>query len=170
MMKTSLTIQQRLLVHLAKRGGVDESLVVNSIVRGKARREGRWLKLDLAYDSREQSLYYLPFGDDRDAQEFRVESNQERRRLIYRACGDRVVPGPTRKLLQQDDYGILYEITTVDPTTWQGHRVERQVRVVCPSTGDVYWLPVSNRCRSAHEAVAETFGLDAEQYQPAVEA
>lgn len=110
---------------------------------------------------------YLPYGDERDAAAFAAADNQELRRRILAACGDRVLPPETRELVQQDDFGALYRVTQMGVF---GEATRQQVRVVCPSTGAVYWLPVSNQCRTAHQAVAETFGLSASEYQPAVEA
>lgn len=128
--------------------------------------DSRWI-----FDSALRISGYAPHGDDRDVAAFAAETNQERRRYIVEACGDRVLPEAQRTLIQQDDFGQLWEIKTADdPRVWGGSRTERQVRVVCPSTGAVYWLPVSQYVRTAHEAVASTFGLTTAEYLPAVEA
>jgi hypothetical protein len=66
---------------------------------------------------------------------------------------------PPAELVQRDDYGALYR-------HWDGRQ---EVRVCCPSTGAVYWLPASPGVRTAREAVAETFGLIAADYSPSIE-
>ena len=105
-------------------------------------------------------LTYTPFGDERDIAAFAAEKNQQRRRLIHATCGERVLAVEAMTLIQQDDFGTLYD-------TGMGARI---VRVVCPSTGATYMLPVSGWCLTAHEAVAQTFGLNAAEYQPAAQA
>ncbi len=157
---TSLTLRQRLLAWLAARVGVKDAAV--KVANGKVSRDGRWIVeaapsyIGMGCCTR----HYLPWGDNRDVAAFVGESNQESRRRIYAACGDRVVTDDSRRLVQQDDYGSLYEL-------WDRSRV---VRVVCPSTAAVYWLPCSYRARTARDAVAGTFGLAGSDYAPLVEA
>ena len=149
-------------MHLACRAGRDRAAVETHIRSGSCRRSGRWLTVT----GRDTTLYYLPYGDARDQVEFAGERNQERRRRIWEACGERVAP-PARTLVQQDDYGQLWEVSRYSSGTEQ---VSREVRVVCPSTGAVYWLPVSEYCQTAHAAVASTFGLAAGEYAPVAQA
>lgn len=146
-----LTLEERFLVHHLRRVGYTDT-PAREVRAGHVRREGRWIMVG-GYHA-----VYVPYRDARDSAAFAAEANQERRRLIVRACGERVVGAPT--VIQRDDYGTLVE-------TWDSRR---QVRVVCPSTGAVYWLPVPRSCRTAHEAVAATFGLDAASYAPLAEA
>ena len=158
-----LTLSERLTVHLAGRAGLDRGEVEGHIRSGSARRSMRWLALTIRGRC---ILHYLPYGDARDQVEFAGERNQERRRRIWEACGERVAP-PARTLVQQDDYGQLWEVSRY---TSGRDRVSREVRVVCPSTGAVYWLPVSEYCQTAHAAVASTFGLAAGEYAPVAQA
>lgn len=110
-------------------------------------RKDRWIVLDdPAVDGHRH--YYLPYGDDRDAEAFAREPITELRRRIYEACGDRVLSERLR-LIQQDDYGQLYD-------TGIGMRV---VRIVCPSTGNVSWLLIQGNHRTVRDAVLKTLGL-----------
>lgn len=114
---------------------------------------GRW-----GYDMRDLELVgYCPTGDHRDSETYLADQNQERRRMIYRACGDRIIDAMKLVLRHEDDYGRLYE---------SEHGLI--VRVVCPSTGAIYHLPV-DRARTAHEAVARTFGLASAEYHPTIQ-
>lgn len=167
-----LPVEVRLLARLYSRAsGVSPD---RSLLMARARRlvrDGRWIidmSGDLYYYPRGVQ-YYLPHGDDRDAAEFEAEANQERRRKILAACGERVLPPERRAMAQMDDYGQLWEITRYDVDAWNHERTERQVRVVCPSTGAVYWLPVPRHVTTAREAVASTFGLTAAEYVLAAE-
>jgi hypothetical protein len=60
-----------------------------------------------------------------------------------------------------DEYGTLLSVKGLDA---------QLVRVTCPSTGRVYHLRVPPDVTTAREAVAWTFGLRAEEYQPQVQA
>lgn len=112
---------------------------------------------------------YEPHGDERDADEWRRESNHERRRMIQQACGERLLAAIERDmvLIQADDYGRLYEIPGVASSRQHGGHV---VRVVCPSTSAIYWLPVQAGVRTAKAAVASTFGLSEVEYDLAEQA
>lgn len=122
-------------------------------------RVGQWILRRTGSSGSRIEVSYLPYGDERDAAQFERLTNQELRWLVYAACGDRLIPSLGLTMRQQDDYGTLYDSSAVG----------RLVRVVCPSTGAVYWLPVLN-AMTAKEAVAETFGLREVEYSPAVEA
>lgn len=166
-----LTLAERLLLRQARRamalvagrvrGLPSEPPSEDDVRAGRIIRRGRWISLRRAYTHD----VYLPWGDSRDAEEFRGERNQHRRWLIAQASGDRCQP--PRTLVQADDYGQLYDVPRV--TSW-GIESHREVRVVCPSTGREYWLPVDRKCRTAHEAVAATFGLAVVAYRPVAEA
>jgi hypothetical protein len=163
-----LTLQERLTVWLALRSPkVNRETITRAILDGRAERRGRWL---LVREREHWSSYlvYLPYGDARDEREFAAETNQERRRRIIASCGERVAVAG-RVLLQQDDYGRLYR-------EWDGRL---SVRVVCPSTGAVYWLPVREstwdgerwvHITTAKAAVAQTFDLREVEYSPVAEA
>lgn len=68
------------------------------------------------------------------------------------------------RLLDESEFGRLYRHHTV------GEAVVA-VEVVCPSTGRRYMLrvPPTFETATAHEAVAWTFGLTAEQYHPTLQ-
>lgn len=159
-----LTLRKRLTVYVMAKRGFRVADPVGDVQAGVLRIDGRWLC------HRGSPIAYRPYGDGRDVAEFSVEQNQHRRRLIVESCGDRVLPPESREMIQQDDYGQLWEITTIDPRRYYEVERQRQVRVVCPSTGAVYWLPTARSCRTAHEAVAASFGLSASDYQPTAEA
>lgn len=153
-----LTLRERVIVARLRRIGCQHPNMEDVVRRHLYERQqeatgaGRW------YYVPGDTWRYHPYGDDRDAEEFRRSRNQEERRQIIRVCGSRVIP-PAQEI-QRDDYGVLLKL-------WNG---DKQVRVVCPSTGAVYYLPVDRTCRTAHEAVAATFGLEATEYRPLVEA
>lgn len=97
--------------------------------------------------------------------DFFSTQNQEMRRAIIAAHGEIIVNRLSPRLVSQDDFGVLYD---VDLAGGQGviPNTQRYVRVICPSTGAVYYLGVPQKCQTAHEAVAATFGLRAEAYNP----
>jgi hypothetical protein len=167
----ALSLAQRLLARLAARHALcTHDIAIDALREGRLTRNGRWLSLRINHPvNRGVAIVYAPYGDDRDIEGFSAATNQEQRRRIVEACGERVLPPDRRELTQQDDYGQLWTITTTEPRALCETRASQQVRVVCPSTGAVYWLPVSHRCRTAREAVAETFGLSARDYTPCQE-
>ncbi len=100
------------------------------------------------------------------------ETNAElQRELIehYDGCGggielrprgwDTYLADVAAKTLHDDTTGTLIEIATAAEPI-------RAVRVICPSTGRQYALRVPPTTKTAREAVAWTFGLTADQYQP----
>lgn len=153
-----MTLQQRVIVrHLLRENrpgyGRSPRAVRQAVAAGKFVRVGRWIRGEW---NRPEA--YVPYRDERDAVEFAREPNQEARRKILAACGDRVLP--PAELVQMDDYGRLYR-------AWDGRQ---SVHVICPSTGSQYVLPVSSWCKTAKQAVAETFGLNEVEYSPTAEA
>jgi hypothetical protein len=100
--------------------------------------------------------------------EIQAEANAEvRRAMIERMGWDRWLEQTGARPVQSDRFGDLYR-TTVDDA-------EVGVVVVVNSTPEPdghfkrYALLVPAEHESAHAAVASTFGLTAEQYQPAME-
>lgn len=71
---------------------------------------------------------------------------------------DRIVEG--LRVVHKDNYGVLYR------HEWGSLSV---CRVVCPSTGRTYLLRVPATVKTAHEAVAWTFGLRPSEYRPDIE-
>jgi DNA-binding MarR family transcriptional regulator len=125
--------------------------------QGLAVRDGQFLHA--GGNSFRGRVRYIPFGDQRDAEIFAKETNQEKRRWVLAACGERVLNLKDEDLIQADDYGKLYR-------TGLGVNV---VRVVCPSTAAVYLLPVPRFVQTAKAAVASTFGLTEVEYSPTFE-
>lgn len=81
--------------------------------------------------------------------------NEEYRTWLMSQCAEDV----SVYAIERDEYGTLVEI--------QGAREPvRAVRVQCPTTGREYLLRVPPTVATAHEAVAWTFGLTAEEYRP----
>ena len=63
--------------------------------------------------------------------------------------------------IQRDDYGELWEGQLPDsegPSRW--------CRVVCPSTGRVYYNCVPREMRTCRQGLAWRWGLEEEQYAP----
>jgi hypothetical protein len=84
-------------------------------------------------------------------------ANAEIRRVVIATYPGSYVQGDP---IQADDYGALYDVGDPD---------FRVVRVQDPSTDRVYWLRVRANVATAHEGVASTFDLSAEEYHPQVQ-
>jgi hypothetical protein len=85
--------------------------------------------------------------------------NAEIRRVTIASFPEKYVTGEP---VQSDSYGELYDIKDPDdPST-----SFRVVRVKDAMSERVYWLRVPPHVSSAHEGVASTFGMTADQYQP----
>ena len=95
-----------------------------------------------------------------------AESNQElRRAMIERIGWDRYIREAGAREVQTDSTGTLLEL----PSLGDGDDVARFVRVRDPSTDRQYVLRVLPTVQTAQEAVAWTFGVSAETYQPVKE-
>jgi hypothetical protein len=98
--------------------------------------------------------------------EIDVETNQEVKRVLISRYGEgRYLEDSNAELIQEDQFGKLYkkEIQNDEPIV--------MVRVVnatpeSDGTHQPYFIRVPPVVTSAHEAVAWTFGLTPEQYQP----
>ena len=97
------------------------------------------------------------------------EPNAEVRHVLVERFGaERYIRECGAQEVARDAYGILYR---------KDFRDDEPLAFVCVqnSTPDVdghrksYWLRVSPRCRTPHEAVAWTFGMTPEEYDPEVE-
>ena len=100
------------------------------------------------------------------------ERNGEVRRCLAERYGmDRfVVDNPAARLVDHDkSRGQLWDLSI---ERWgQSERMVRVTDATPTPSGDrkVYWLRVPPDMRTAHEAVAWTFGVDPLEYQPEVE-
>jgi hypothetical protein len=92
-----------------------------------------------------------------------VGNVEVRRALIERMGVRRWIKQAELKPTHADRFGTFYRIDTHDAGLGYVH-------VVCPSTRQDYFVPVPGNCRSAHEAVAWTFSMVPEDYDPAKEA
>jgi hypothetical protein len=97
------------------------------------------------------------------------ERNAEVRRVKL------VMSGPAKfvshmKLIQQDDFGKLYryEVPDSDEPAIQVALVKNATPEPDGSYKD-YAIPVPSTVRTAHEAIAQSFGLTVETYRPSVE-
>lgn len=161
-----LSLRQRLLVRLSSRlTGLSQVQAERDVRDANLWFAGRWLMAEVKYTQR--PIAYRPHGDERDVAAFQAEQNQQRRRLIFNTCGERVLALTSMTLIHQDEYGALYD-TRIETGRW--NETVHVVRVVCPSTGAVYLLPCSPDASTAHEAVASTFGLRADEYCPTAQA
>jgi hypothetical protein len=96
--------------------------------------------------------------------DIQTETNDETQRIMIERFGiDRYVRESGMAPIQSDDWGTLYDLGT--------HKVVRLLNSTPNPDGSVneYFRRVPASCRTAHEAVAWTFGLTAEEYQPAVQ-
>lgn len=115
--------------------------------------------------------------DQQAAAEWAKTQNQAMRRAIIAAHGEKIIEQNCKlDLVQADDFGRLYWVQAVDIRPGSGERnlprgdKMKYVRVVCPTTGAIYWLACRPNCQTAKEAVAASFGLSVENYSPAVQA
>ncbi|MDE2102919.1 MAG: hypothetical protein KGL39_37090 [Patescibacteria group bacterium] len=97
------------------------------------------------------------------------EENAEVRRVMVERFGfQRYLKEANFQEIQRDDFGTLYR------KDWPGEPAMQFVRVV-NSTPEpdgsckVYVLPVRSTVKTAHEAVASSFGLEVESYNPEIE-
>ena len=89
-------------------------------------------------------------------------TNAEIRRLVILTYPEKYLKGPP---VQEDSYGKLYKVEDEEePEMSYG-----VVRVEDAMSDRVFWLRVSPDVETAHEAVASTFGLTAEEYCPEIE-
>ena len=102
------------------------------------------------------------------AKRITAETNQEvRRAMVERIGWDRYLEMARAVPVQSDRYGDLYRLTIGE--------ADVTIVLVQNSTpepdGQVkrYGLTVPETCRTAHEAVASTFGLTADTYRPSLE-
>jgi hypothetical protein len=88
--------------------------------------------------------------------------NVEQRRALAELVGwDKVLSAVKCKSIHKDEYGELLVVDLPQAPS------SKFVRVVC-GTGRTFVLPVPQEMKSAHEAVAWTYGLDRKEYQPKV--
>ena len=89
--------------------------------------------------------------------------NIEQRRCAAEIIGwAKVLKKLNAKQVQKDKFGTLLEVQLPDSTT-----VSRFVHVVC-GTGREFALPVPNSTKTARAAVAATYGIPTEMYNPEV--
>jgi len=97
--------------------------------------------------------------------DYQAQTNIEMRQAILQAH-PALLEDAGAKLIQQDEYGQLFCFAAGIATDYRPIQI---VRVTCPSTGRVYALQCAPTCKTAHEAVAQSFGLPAGAYSPAYE-
>ena len=120
---------------------------------------GRWL-----HDVHLRAVSYLPTGDERDIAAFRGESNTERRRLIWEACGMRIIEVMDLWQTKSDDWGSLWRS--------RGMSLGCLLLKVVNSTPELdgsykdYWLRVPHNMSTPKEAIAWTFGMTEKEYAP----
>ena len=97
------------------------------------------------------------------------QTNAEIRRVMIERYGfDRYLRDGGFRLVQQDDFGKLYRRSFADePDIVLVSVVDATPQV--DGTARRYVLPVPSRVRTAHEAVASSFGLEVDAYHPAKE-
>jgi hypothetical protein len=92
-------------------------------------------------------------------EEIKKQNNTEVKRVLIDRFGiERYLDELGVKEVAKDDYGVLYE-----------HEGVAIVKVVCPTSGRTYFRQVRPGLESAHQAVASTFGLTADEYQPEIQ-
>jgi len=97
------------------------------------------------------------------------EENAEVRRVLIERFGfERYLKEGGFKKIQQDDFGILYKKEVAGEPAIVFVKVVNSTKEK-DGTYKEYVLPVLSTVRSAHEAVASTFGLSVEEYCPELE-
>jgi hypothetical protein len=98
------------------------------------------------------------------AQKCIAEDNGEIRRVMLERMGsERFIAELGAEKIQADDFGTLWH------APYRDGEVYAAVQVHCPSTEREYWLRVDPLCETAREAVAQSFGMGAIEYEPEVE-
>ncbi len=97
--------------------------------------------------------------------DFLDEDDVEVRRVIQERMGERFVPELGGVVLDREPRGTLYEVALPDDP----ERVARYVQVQDASTERQYFLRVPPTVQTAAEAVAWSFGMAVEEYNPAQE-
>ncbi len=95
--------------------------------------------------------------------------NMEMRRVMIDAYGlERFLADSKAELVNEDRFGKLYYKKVSD---WSGHAFLRVVNSTAEPDGtfNEYFLEVPRTMRTAHEAVAWTFAMTPEEYDPLVE-
>jgi hypothetical protein len=105
--------------------------------------------------------------------EIDAEQNAEVRRVMIERFGaERLVQEGNAKLLAEDEAGRLWRRPLRGARWGEEAVVMVEVRNATPEpdgTVRTYWLRVPPHVRSARAAVAWTFGLDSERYEPALQ-
>ena len=101
-------------------------------------------------------------------EEFIATRNVEHRRVMAERIGlERIFSEANVKLLDSDiDYSGERQLLRL---TLNSDEPIVVVKVICPSTGRVYFLRVPPDCTNIQNAIAWTFGLSGSQYKPVVE-
>lgn len=96
--------------------------------------------------------------------------NQEIKHQYLKAFGlERFIKEGNGQLVSQDDYGKLYKVISKQE---KGNSRDDEVMIVivkCATTDREFPLRVPNNMRKAKEAVAWTFGLREDQYNPSLQ-
>jgi len=101
--------------------------------------------------------------DDAKAIIRHVGNVEVRGALIERLGVGRFLTEAGLEPVQSDRFGKLYRVSTAAES-------HAYVHVTCPSTSQEYFMAVPGNCRSAHEAVAWSFTMVPEDYDPMKEA
>ncbi len=99
-------------------------------------------------------------------EDFLMESNPEIRRVIQERMGERFVSELGGKVIDSGPRGTLYQVEMPAPAP---ERLARYVQVQDASTPRQFFLRVPPTIQTAAEAVAWSFGLSVEKYQPTQE-
>lgn len=100
----------------------------------------------------------------KDAKAILKIDNVEQKRAMMQLFGLRkFINESGLQPVHHDRYGALYYVHT-GVERW--NPIDAYVHVTCPSTKQDYVLAVPSQCETAHEAVAWTFGMVPEDYDP----
>jgi hypothetical protein len=97
--------------------------------------------------------------------DIQAEANSESQRIMIERFGyDRYLSESGAVAIQEDEFGRLYELPG-------GHKLARLLNSTANDDGTIneYFLPVPREMQTAHQAVAWSFGMTVEQYQPALQ-
>jgi hypothetical protein len=97
--------------------------------------------------------------------DFFAASNAEVRRVIQERMGERFIWTIGARFIDSGSRGILYEVDL----PYEHEDMARYVELRDASSERIYYLRVPPTIQTAEEAVAWTFGLETDEYDPAQE-
>jgi hypothetical protein len=106
-------------------------------------------------------------------QQINDENNTTVRRILMERFGEgRYMEESGAKFVHQDNYGQLYHLDLKEDDPEQVMAMVRVINSTIEPDGrqDIHWIRVDPKAKTAHEAIAKSFGLLPKYYHPDAEA